>query len=70
MNLSELQELYRHMEWADASVWQAVLRTEAAAADQKIPGLITLFGFGWTSRPRVGTCNATVSLRLRAPSRL
>jgi uncharacterized damage-inducible protein DinB len=36
MNLSELRDLYRHMEWADASVWQAVFRSENAAADQKL----------------------------------
>lgn len=36
MNLSELRDLYRHMEWADASVWQAVFRSENAVADQKL----------------------------------
>ena len=35
MNLTDLKELYRHMEWADASVWRAVLGSEAACADQK-----------------------------------
>ena len=28
-----LRELYRHMEWADAQVWAAALRTERAASD-------------------------------------
>jgi uncharacterized damage-inducible protein DinB len=36
MNLSELRDLYRHMEWADASVWQAVLKSESALADAKL----------------------------------
>ena len=36
MNLVELTDLYRHMEWADASVWQAVLKSEAALTDQKL----------------------------------
>lgn len=36
MNLAELRDLYRHMEWADASVWQAVLKSEAALTDQKL----------------------------------
>jgi hypothetical protein len=36
MNLSELRDLYRHMEWADAAVWQAVLRSENAVTDQKL----------------------------------
>jgi uncharacterized damage-inducible protein DinB len=36
MNLRELRDLYRHMEWADASVWQAVLGTEEARSDQKL----------------------------------
>jgi uncharacterized damage-inducible protein DinB len=29
-------DLYRHMEWADATVWRTVLDTPAAADDQKI----------------------------------
>jgi uncharacterized damage-inducible protein DinB len=36
MNLSELRDLYRHMEWADAAVWQAVFRSENAVTDQKL----------------------------------
>src|SRR4030095_3083374 len=36
MNLIELRDLYLHMEWADASVWQAVSKSERAPADQKI----------------------------------
>ncbi|HLF13597.1 MAG TPA: DinB family protein [Bacteroidota bacterium] len=30
------RELYRHMEWADAAVWRAVLAQPAAASDEKI----------------------------------
>jgi uncharacterized damage-inducible protein DinB len=36
MNLIELRDLYQHMEWADTFVWRAVLKSEAALADQKL----------------------------------
>ena len=36
MNLNDLNDLYRHMEWADASVWRAVLAAEAARSDTKL----------------------------------
>lgn len=36
MNLADLNELYRHMEWADASVWRAVLNSPEARANQKL----------------------------------
>ena len=36
MNLAELRDLYRHMEWADASVWRAVFGWENAIDDQKL----------------------------------
>jgi len=36
MNLIELRDLYRHMEWADAAVWRAVLISEEALRDQKL----------------------------------
>ena len=36
MNLADLNELYRHMEWADASVWRVVLISPEARADQKL----------------------------------
>lgn len=39
MQLETLKELYAHMEWADASVWRAVLASEAARGDQKLRGL-------------------------------
>ena len=36
MNLNDLNDLFRHMEWADASVWRAVLASDAARADTKL----------------------------------
>lgn len=36
MNLSDLRDLYRHMEWADASVWRTVLASPEASTDQKL----------------------------------
>jgi hypothetical protein len=36
MNLNALTDLYRHMEWADASVWRAVHASAEARADQKL----------------------------------
>ena len=34
--LELLNDLFRHMEWADASVWRAVLQSPAAASDQRL----------------------------------
>lgn len=31
-----IRDLYAHMEWADSSVWQAVLKSPDAAADQNM----------------------------------
>lgn len=36
MNLSDLKDLYQHMEWADALVWRAVFSSSDAGADEKI----------------------------------
>ena len=36
MNLIELRDLYRHMEWADACVWEAVFKSEPARADKRL----------------------------------
>jgi uncharacterized damage-inducible protein DinB len=41
MDLEVLQELFRHMQWADALVWTAVLQHPDAAGDLKLRG--TLF---------------------------
>jgi uncharacterized damage-inducible protein DinB len=36
MQLENLKELYAHMQWADASVWRAVLISDAARSDTKL----------------------------------
>ena len=36
MNIADLRDLYRHMEWADASVWRAVCASDSALDDQKL----------------------------------
>jgi uncharacterized damage-inducible protein DinB len=36
MNLIELRDLYLHMHWADARVWEAVFKSEPAQADKKL----------------------------------
>jgi len=36
MNLNDLKDLYRHMEWADALVWRAVFASEDAAKDDRL----------------------------------
>ncbi len=36
INASTLRDLYRHMEWADASVWTAVLASEGGRADARL----------------------------------
>ena len=36
VNLETLNDLYAHMEWADATVWQSVLASPAARADQRL----------------------------------
>lgn len=36
LNLHILNDLYRHMEWADAAMWTAVLASESAGADDKL----------------------------------
>ena len=53
-----LRDLFRHMEWADAMVWAAALKTEDAADDtQLLHTLVHLHGAQqaflgiWTNRP-------------------
>jgi uncharacterized damage-inducible protein DinB len=41
MDVQTLRDLYRHMEWADASVWAAVLASEPARADTRLRDLLT-----------------------------
>ena len=36
MNINTLTDLYRHMEWADAAVWVAVLASEGGRVDAKL----------------------------------
>lgn len=36
MNILALNDLYRHMEWADAAVWAAVLASEGGRGDAKL----------------------------------
>lgn len=36
MNINSLTDLYRHMEWADATVWKAVLASESGQTDAKL----------------------------------
>ncbi len=41
VDMHALRDLCRHMEWADATVWPAVLGSEPAQADEKLRGLLT-----------------------------
>lgn len=57
-NVRLLRELYLHMEWADARVWQAVLTLDAAHADDRTRTLLhhlhetqRAFLCVWTDRP-------------------
>jgi uncharacterized damage-inducible protein DinB len=36
VNIDGLNDLYRHMEWADAAVWRAVVASESGGADPKL----------------------------------
>jgi uncharacterized damage-inducible protein DinB len=36
MNLTDLRDLYRHMEWADALVWREVFASEGAFRDDRL----------------------------------
>lgn len=36
MDINTLTDLYRHMEWADAAVWAAVLACESGQSDAKL----------------------------------
>jgi uncharacterized damage-inducible protein DinB len=56
--VSLLRELIRHMEWADAEVWRAVLAHEPAVNDARLKNLLThlhlvqrLFLILWTKQP-------------------
>lgn len=40
MTTSDLTDLFRHMEWADAAVWTAVLASEVGREDAKVRGYL------------------------------
>jgi uncharacterized damage-inducible protein DinB len=40
-SIALLRQLIRHMEWADAEVWRAVLACEAAGEDRRLRDLLT-----------------------------
>jgi uncharacterized damage-inducible protein DinB len=40
MNASDLKDLFRHMRWADAEVWRAVLAAPAARTDETLRKLL------------------------------
>lgn len=59
MNVDALVELYRHMEWADAAVWKAVLASDAGRADAEVQRLFhhlhvvqRAFLRAWRGEPR------------------
>lgn len=39
-SIGVLRDLYRHMEWADATVWRAVLALDGIAADDRLRDLL------------------------------
>src|SRR5262245_46119698 len=41
MDINLLRQLIRHMEWADAEVWRAVLAHEPAGQDKRLRDLLT-----------------------------
>jgi uncharacterized damage-inducible protein DinB len=54
-----LADLFRHIEWADAAVWKAVIAHPAAAADRRVLGLfhhlhVAQYSFArlWHGEPR------------------
>lgn len=57
-SLHAISDLFRHMEWADGEVWQAVLNCEAARRDDTLRGLLLhlhvvqrAFLNVWTTQP-------------------
>jgi uncharacterized damage-inducible protein DinB len=58
MDIDFLRQLCRHMEWADAEVWRAVMAHEPAGADRRLGDLLThlhlvqrLFLVVWQKQP-------------------
>ena len=59
LNMKALTDLYRHMEWADAAVWTAVLASEGGREDAKLRGYLhhlhvvqRAFLRAWRGEPR------------------
>ena len=59
MNVNALTDLYKHMEWADAVVWNSVLASESGQKDEKIRDYLyhlhmvqRAFLRTWRSEPR------------------
>src|SRR5688572_25415006 len=58
MDIDLLRQLIRHMEWADAQVWRAVIAHEPAGHDRRLRDLLThlhlvqrLFLVVWQKQP-------------------
>ena len=58
LSIDMLRQLIRHMEWADAEVWRAVLAHEPAGDDPRVRELLThlhlvqrLFLVVWQKQP-------------------
>lgn len=58
VSLAALRDLYAHMEWADAKVWQAVLALDRGPVDERLRGRLLhihvvqrAFLHVWTSQP-------------------
>jgi uncharacterized damage-inducible protein DinB len=69
MDLDALTDLYRHMEWADAAVWSAVIGCAAAQDDSTLRGLLQhihvvqhAFLSAWQTRPLDATGPASETL--------
>ena len=59
MNIEFFSDLYRHMEWADSTVWKAVMECEEAKSDEKLLRYLThihlvqkFFLLTWRGEPR------------------
>lgn len=71
MNILEsLRDLFRHMEWADAVVWQAVLSSPEASADKNIKGRLfhthrvqRAFLKVWRAEPLVQSAGSDLGLK-------
>src|ERR1041385_2357617 len=53
-NADTIKDLFRHMEWADASVWGAVLAAQDAQGDAKLKAYLYHLHMVQPPSPRVG----------------